>query len=426
MKRLLIWLLILGVLVGGAAAASIPLRDWWLQRTSPKFLTAKVTRGRVETAVNSTGTVKPVRTVSVGAFTSGPIKEVKVDFNSEITQPEQELALIDDRLQRAAVERDQAAVETQMAELERLKALRDQAERNEKRARNLSKKNPDYISETDMDQFTYTLLAYQAQVKLAQASIRQAEAALQNSKDQLAYTRVLGPKEINPAEGKKGKVIERKVDPGQTVAASFQTPELFIVGLEMNVHMHVYASVDEADVGLIESARKHKLRATFTVDAYPGELFDGKIHDVRLNSTTTQNVVTYPVVIDAPNPGEKLKPGMTANISFPIEAKDDVLRLPAAALRFVPQSAQVRPEDRHHLDALPANPSEGAPKRSAGERAEQARSRLRRIVWVQDGLLLRAVPVTLGLIDTQYAEVLSGDLTEDQAIVTGVESQFAR
>jgi HlyD family secretion protein len=426
MKRLLTWLLILGVLIGGGAVASVPLRDWWQKRTAPKFLTAQMSRGRVETVVNSTGTVKPVRTVSVGAFTSGPVKYVYVDFNSEITQPEQELALIDDKLQRAAVERDNAAVETQKAELQRLQDLLEQAEINLGRAEKLYKKSPDYISEADLDQFRYSVKTYESQVKLAKAAIRQAEATLQNSKDQLAYTRVLGPKEVNSWKRIKGKVIERKVDPGQTVAASFQTPELFVVGLEMDLHMHVYASVDEADVGLIEGARRQKQRATFTVDSYPGELFDGVIYDVRLNSTTTQNVVTYPVIIDAPNPGEKLKPGMTANISFPIDAKDDVLRVPAAALRFVPQAAQVRPEDRRYVDALPSNASEGAPKRSADEKAEQARKRQHRIVWVQDGLLLRAVPVTLGLMDNQYAEVVNGDLNDGQAVVTGVESPFAR
>jgi HlyD family secretion protein len=428
MKRLLVWLLILAVLVGGAAAAAVPARDWWQQRTAPKFLTAKVSRGRVETVVNSTGTVKPVRTVSVGAFTSGPVKYVYVDFNSEITKPDQELALIDDRLQAAAVARDRAAVLAQEADRNRLKILLKQAEINEARAKDLAKAGKDYISATDLLQFETTTETLKAQVQLADASIDQAKATLQNSVDQLNYTKVRGPgpDDINPAEGKKGKVIERKVDPGQTVAASFQTPELFIVGLEMDKHMHVYASVDEADVGLIEGARKQNRRATFTVDSYPGELFDGEIRDVRLNSTTTQNVVTYPVIIDAPNHGEKLKPGMTANITFPIEAKEDVLRIPAAALRFVPQSAQVRPEDRHHIDALPTSPSEGAPKRSADEKAEQARKRLRRIVWVQDGLLLRAVPVTLGLIDNQNAEVVSGDLADGQAVVTGVESPYAR
>src|SRR5207247_6022950 len=131
-----------------------------------------------------------------------------------------------------------------------------------------------------------------------------------------------------------GIVIERKVDPGQTVAASFQTPELFIVAEEMEKHMHVFASVDEADIGLIRAAQERGQVVKFTVDAYPGDLFDGKIHQIRKNSTTTQNVVTYPVVIEAPNKHLKLFPGMTANITFQIERKESALRVPAAALRF--------------------------------------------------------------------------------------------
>ena len=142
-----------------------------------------------------------------------------------------------------------------------------------------------------------------------------------------------------------------------------------------------------------------------------------------MNSTTTQNVVTYPVIIEAENPGRKLMPGMTANISFQIETKENVLRVPAAALRFVPQPSQVRPEDRQLVE-VPTNPSEGGPKRTASEKAEQSRKRHQRHIWVQDGPLLRAVPVTLGLMENQFAEVLDGDLKEGQVIVTGTESAF--
>ena len=163
----------------------------------------------------------------------------------------------------------------------------------------------------------------------------------------------------------------------------------------------------------------------FTVDAYPGGLFEGHIYQIRNNSTTTQNVVTYPVVIEAPNPGRELMPGMTASISFPIDEKDKVLRVPAPALRFVPLPAHVRPQDHHYLDALPTNKPEAVAIRSATEKAADASKRQHRVVWVQDGTLLRAVPVTLGLIDNQFGELVSGDLAEGQAVVTGTESAFA-
>jgi HlyD family secretion protein len=254
-------------------------------------------------------------------------------------------------------------------------------------------------------------------VKLAQASIKQAEANLKNSEANLGYTDICAPVD--------GIVIERKVDPGQTVAASFQTPELFTIAPDMEKHMHVYASVDEADIGQIRKAQERGKVVKFTVDAYPGDLFEGKIYQIRKNSTTTQNVVTYPVVIEAPNPDLKLLPGMTANLSFQIDVKEDVLRVPAAALRFLPLPAQVRPEDRHHVEALPAVPANGGKNSSAREKAEQLRKRQHRLVWVQDGQLLRAVPISLGLVEHQFAEILDNALTEDQAVVIGTEGAFS-
>jgi HlyD family secretion protein len=415
MRRLLKWLVILLVLAGGGAAAAVPAGRWWQQHSTPHCLTAAVTRGRVETDVNSTGTIKPVRSVSVGAFTSGPIAEVYVDYNSAVKKGDL-LALIDPSLLKATVDHDRAFVETQKADLKRVEALLHQAKNNEDRARRLLAINKDYLADTDMDQYLYTRESYEAQYRLGKSAIEQAEATLKNSLANLGYTKICSPVD--------GIVIERKVDPGQTVAASFQTPELFIVAPEMDKHMYVYASVDEADIGLIHTAQEKKRPVQFTVDAYPGDLFAGQIYQIRKNSTTTQNVVTYPVVIEAPNPDMKLLPGMTANISFLIEVKDDVPRLPAAALRFVPQPYQVRPEDRHYVETPANGPAESGVRHSASEKAEQAHQRRHRIVWVQDGLLLRAVPVTLGLIDNQYAELTDGDLAVGQAVVTGTESAF--
>jgi HlyD family secretion protein len=136
-------------------------------------------------------------------------------------------------------------------------------------------------------------------------------------------------------------------------------------------------------------------------------------------------VVTYPVLIEAGNADLKLMPGMTANISFQIDAKDNVLRLPVAALRFVPTPEEVEPDDRHYVEAITSKEDEAA-RRSAGEKAEQARNRRRRIVWVQDGALLHAVPVVLGLTESQYAEIAEGDLKEGQSVVTGLENALQR
>jgi HlyD family secretion protein len=411
---LLKWLVILGVLLGGIGFAASRAKSWLQQRSVPRYTTVAVSRGSVATAVTSTGTVKPVLSVSVGAFTSGPIARVNVDFNSVVKKGET-LALIDPRLAQATYDHDLAALEAQKADLGRVDALVQQAKNNERRARQLVKINKDYLADTDMDTYVFTTLQYEAQYRLGQAAIKQAEAQLANSKANLEYTRIISPVD--------GLVIERKVDPGQTVAASFQTPELFIIAPDMEQHMYIYASVDEADIGQIRAARDSGKQVQFTVDAYPGDLFKGTIHQVRNNSTTTQNVVTYPVVIEVPNPGLKLMPGMTANITFPIDTKEDVLRVPAAALRFSPTlPAQVRPEDRHYVEAIPTAPPTDAKKSTADEKAEQSRKRQHRIVWVKEGDLLRAVPVTLGLIDNKYAELVDGDLAEGQELVIGTET----
>ncbi|HVS40523.1 MAG TPA: efflux RND transporter periplasmic adaptor subunit [Gemmataceae bacterium] len=412
LRRLVIVGVVIGLIVGGGVAVSA----WWKTQSAAKYLTATVSRGRVETVVNSTGTIKPVRTISVGAFTSGPIAEVYVDYNSRVKEGCM-LAEIDDKLPAAAVEHDKAALDAQRADLARVQALLEQAKNNEDRARKLFAVNKDYISDTEMDQYLFARITAEKQVALSAASVKQAEAQLQNSRDNLGYTKIRSPED--------GIVMERKVDPGQTVASSYQTPELFTIGVEMEKHMFVYASVDEADVGQIREAQKQGRSVSFTVDAYPGDLFTGKIEQIRLNSTTTQNVVTYPVVIDAPNLDVKLMPGMTANLTFQIDAKDDVLRIPAAALRFAPQPSQVRPEDRRYLDGLPANSSEAAPKSTAVEKVEKAHNRQNRRVWIKDGDLLRAVPVTLGLVDNQNAEIVTGDLKEGQLVVTGNDSIFA-
>jgi HlyD family secretion protein len=418
MRRLIIWLVILGVLGGLGAAAFSPAKAWWETRLIPKYITAQVSRGKVETVVNSTGTIKPVRTVSVGAFTSGPIKYIYVDYNSKVSKggwfdPPTQLALIDPKLLQAAVDQDLAAIDAQKADRDRVQALLDQAKNNEDRAMKLYAINKDYISDTEMDQYVFSRKTLEAQLKLAQASIKQAEVKATYSRDNLAYTKIISPE--------NGVIIERKVDPGQTVVSSYQTAELFTVGVEMDQHMYIYASVDEADIGFIRRAKDEGRPVEFTVDAYPGDLFKGKIKEIRLNATTTQNVVTYPVIIETPNADLRLLPNMTANISFQTEIRENVLRIPAAALRFMPQPYQVRPEDRHYVDTQPANSSEATPKRTAAEKAEQARNRQHRRVWVQDGRLLRAVPVTLGLIENQNAEIIEADLKEGDALVTGIE-----
>ncbi|HKB39055.1 MAG TPA: efflux RND transporter periplasmic adaptor subunit, partial [Gemmataceae bacterium] len=414
MRRFFRWFLLLGVLVGivsGIYFAIASVGAYW--QSAIKYRTLPVSLGPVEAVVNSSGTVKPVRSVSVGAFVSGPIKDILVDFNS-VVKAEQPMALIDPRLLEAAYERDKASLRTQEAERDRIAALLKQSERNLDRAQKLRLVNKDYLSDSELDQFFYTVESQKAQLKLAEASISQAQANVENSKTNLGYTTIVSPVD--------GIVIERKVDQGQTVASSFQTPELFVIAVDLDKYVHVFASVDEADIGLIRGAQERKQPVKFTVDAYPEELFEGEIFQIRKNSTTTQNVVTYPVVVAAQNRDLKLMPGMTANISFRIEAKENVLRVPSAALRFFPMAHQVHPSDRHHLDGRTNGEADGPLRLSAADKAAAAKKRQRRLVWVQEGPFLRAVPVTLGLSESQFAEVVEGNLTEGQMVVTGMEN----
>jgi HlyD family secretion protein len=418
MRRLVKWLLVLAVIVGGLGAAGYSAQQYFKAKSVPRFTTATVSTGKVETVVNSTGPVKPVQSVSVGSFVSGPIAEIKVDFNDLVVK-DQLLARIDRRLSEAALERETAALDTQRAELKRIDAQLQQAVANEERAVKLQRTKKEYISEQEMDQLKFGRMALDAQKELALANIKAAQASLKNAETNLAFTEIKSP--VN------GVVIDRKVDPGQTVAAGFQTPEMFVIAPDMEKHMYVYASVDEADIGQIRAAQEQNRRVTFTVDAYPEDVFTGKIFQVRKSATTTQNVVTYPVVIEAPNPELKLMPGMTASVSFQIDVRSNVTRVPMAAIRFVPPDRLIRPEDKKYVEAKARkDPKEAEEKLSAERRAEQARERTKRVVWVAEGDKVVAIPITIGLQDGQYAELVTGDVGPGMELVTGVEGEESR
>lgn len=416
MRRVLRWLIILLVVGGVGTVVVWGLRDWWARATRPHYQTATITRGKVETVVNSTGTVKPKRTVTVGAFVSGPVEKVYAGFNSVVKEDDL-LAVIDPRLLKAAKERDEAAVATQQGEIERIRALLNQAVNNEKRAMQLREVNRDYISDQEIDQFHFNRQALEAQLRLAQATKKQAELGLENSTVNLSYTRIKAP--VN------GVVIERKVEPGQTVASMFQTPEMFIIGEDLDKVVHIYASADEADIGQIKQAQARQEPVRFTIDAYPQLVFSGLIKEVRQNSTTTSNVVTYPVIIEVPNTERKLMPGMTANITFTVDVRKDVARLPTAALRFSPPLNRVREQDRKYLQGIVTASSAGSSRMTAEDKAKAARARARRVVWVQEGDLLRAVIVRLGLIDGKFAELLSDELKEGDEVVTNIVNPLA-
>lgn len=379
----------------------------------PSWRTAKVSRGRLVFDVRATGTVDPVLKVSIGSFVSGPVIELDADFNQQVKKGDL-LARIDPRIYEAAVARDAASLETRKADVLRANALYQQAVRNEKRAVALRTENEDFISQKEMDSFHFERMSLEAQLKVAKAAVEQAEGALETSQANLGYTEIRAPVD--------GMVIDRKINPGQTLAAQFQTPELFIVAPDMEKKMLVTATVDEADIGHIIQAQEKGLPVEFTVSAYPEDTFYGTIEQIRKNSSTTENVVTYPVVVAAPNPELKLLPGMTASLSFQVDERQDVIRIPNSAIRFYPTNRmQVREEDRDILTGENDDEESELPDThlTEEERKELEIKRNRRHVWIKEGDFLRAVPIRIGLVGWKHTEMVEGNLKEEDELVIG-------
>ncbi|MFO0922930.1 MAG: efflux RND transporter periplasmic adaptor subunit [Pirellulales bacterium] len=415
MKSWLRWLLIVVFLGGGGTAAYIYGNRALKERNRVKWRTQPVTRGDITLTVNATGKVEPTQKVTVGAFVGGPVAELSVDFNSKVTKS-QVLAKIDPRIYEASVQRDSAILKTREAEVERANALLQQAINDEKRSLELNATNPTFVSQTELDQLRFNRMAREADVVVTRANVEQAKAQLDNSRANLAYTEIKSPVD--------GIIVNRKIDTGQTLTAGFQTPELFVVAPEMEQKMHIYASVDEADIGYIRKAQIDQRPVHFTVDAYSDELFEnGKIVQVRLSSSEQQNVITYPVIVETPNPEIKLLPGMTANLSFQIESREKVIKVPNAALRFYPERKRVHPDDYPILDGTKDMEEQASNltnrSQTAEEKTDANRKRSRRHVWVDDGKFLRARAVVLGISDNRYTELLEGDLKEDEELVIG-------
>ncbi|MGD0897639.1 MAG: efflux RND transporter periplasmic adaptor subunit [Thermoguttaceae bacterium] len=409
MKRLLIWLTAGGAIAGAGAAGFHHYAAFWSRGAGAAYRTAAVRRGDITAVVHSTGTVQPVLSVQIGAFVSGPIEKVFVDFNAKVKK-DQVLAQVDPRTYKWAVAHEEASLAHSRADLARVQALLQQAVRTERRSLRLQEKKA--IAEADVDQAVTDRKSLEAQVKLAEAAILECEANVATAKTNLEFTDIKSPVD--------GIVTDRKVDPGQTVAAQFQTPVLFLVAPDLEKKVYVYASVDEADIGLIRQAQSGNQPVNFTVEAYPKDVFTGSIAQVRLNPATTQNVVTYTVVVESANSALKLLPGMTASLAFQIEKHAGVLKIPNAALRLRPKAEDVVPSDRAILDS---DDDDEAP---AADPGPAAAGRNRRYVWVVRDDLLAAVEVKTGLNDKRSTELLSGDLAEGQEVAVGARSAVAK
>lgn len=309
--------------------AGLATGGWWYWRgwdgqtaaNQMKFRTAKVERGLVVEGVQASGTVQPLVLVQVGTQISGVIEKILVDFNTHVKEGDT-LALLDRRRLQSQVRQDEAALARAQADVGRVKAQLVQADREREREKTLVERK--LVAQADLDAAVATADSLQAQLEVALAAVQQSEAQLQGDRVNLEYATIVSPVE--------GVVVSRNIDVGQTVAASLSAPTLFVIANDLT-KIQVQASVPEADIGRIH---EHQ-RVTFSVDAHPDRAFDGEVSQIRLASTTVQNVVTYTVMVDASNPEGLLLPGMTANATFEVaRSAADALRVPASALRLQP------------------------------------------------------------------------------------------
>ena len=309
----------------------------------PRFLTDSATVGDVIETIQSTGTVQPVTQVQVGAQVSGRISKRYVDFNSMVKKGDL-LVEMDPLIYQANVARDRAGVRTAQASIEGAKASLSLAKANYDRAILLHGQG--LLGEADMLTAKGGFEQAVANLHGAEAQLTTANASLKNSETNLTYTKIYAPID--------GVVVSRSIDEGQTVAASFQAPVLFTIAQDLR-NMNVLADIDEADLGRLKGSKNPEVDVQ--VAAFPGEIFKGKLQEVRYNATTTQGVVTYPAVVVVENPDLKLFPGMTATISIRTASVKHTVRVPNAALRYRP-TPPLGPDGK----PLPIHPEAPLPK----------------------------------------------------------------
>jgi HlyD family secretion protein len=369
--------------------AALLIYYFYIGRTpSVRLITAPVTVGNVVRGVTATGTVNPVITVQVGSYVSGPISAIYADFNTPV-KAGQLIAKIDPRPFQVKVDQTAAALALAKAQLGK-----DQADLVYKKLtfeRNVRLLKGKAISEDTLDAARSAYDQAAAQVELDRANVQEQQANLGEAQVNLGYTSIISPVD--------GTVISRNVDVGQTVAASFQTPTLFLIAKDLT-QMQVDTNVSESDIGNVRNGQP----GDFSVDAFPGRVFEGTVAQVRQAPITVQNVVTYDVVVTAANPEFLLKPGMTANMTIVTARRDNVLRVPVQALRFSPKGERAAAGDG------------AAPSKRVGQVSEKSAREKR--VWVDDHGVLKPVSIVTGLDDGNNVEVLSGDLKEGDLVVT--------
>lgn len=348
-----------------------------------EYVTDKVARGDLKVTVTATGTVEPVTTVTVGSEVSGRLEKVLVDYNDQVKRG-QVLAELDTATLEMTVAKSKANLDDARATVLQYEATLIETTAKWKRYRDLSRQNA--ISKLDFDTSYADLKRAEANLASARAKVKSYEAQL--SADETSLSKAIIKSPID------GVVIERDVEPGQTVAATFETPTLFTLADDLR-HMELQVKVDEADVGEVRAAQK----ATFTVDAYPNRRFEAEIEKVRYASTTTNNVVSYVAVLTVDNSELLLRPGMTATAEIVTAEKKDALLVPNGATRFTP-------------------PDVKAPEARVSEKGI-----VEKYVWVlKDGKPV-AVPLQLGLTNGQKTEILAGDIAPDAVVITDVKTK---
>jgi HlyD family secretion protein len=383
-SKIVLGVAVAAVLIGGTV--------WAIQRQAAqdpekRYKLATVEQGAVTQTVSANGTLNPVVLVSVGTQVSGTVKKLYVDFNDPVKKG-QPLLELDDALVSASERQSAASVANAQAGLELAQA-------NEARIKQLF--GQEYVSKQEYDQSRQALKSAQAQLALARA---------QNERDRanLNFTVIRSPVD--------GVVIDRVVDLGQTVAASFQTPTLIKIAQDLS-EMRIDTSFAEADIGLIREGQK----ARFTVDAFPSRSFVGEVQQIRLNPTNQQNVVTYNVRINVANPELVLLPGMTAYVNIGVQQRDDVLLVPNAALRFKPAETADKAAENGQKPAPATNGAAPAAGGKGKKRDGQSGT-----VYVLDGGELKPVGVQLGITDNRNTEILGGELQAGERIVIGENS----
>lgn len=400
MKKIL---LIVTVLVLAAAGAG-----YYFYKRTPEisYKTAKIEKGTIVSTVAATGNLSAVTTVQVGTQVSGTIQKLYVDFNSRVKKG-QAIAEIDPSLFNASVEQSQGNYLSAEANLQKAKVTLADAERTGSRNKKLL--SDGIISQGDFDAAETALQSARAAVKAAEGTVAQTRGSLMQAKTNLRYSVIRSPVD--------GVIISRAIDVGQTVAASFQTPTLFTIAQDLT-KMQIEVSVDEADISRIRMDQK----ASFTVDSYPEQTFRGKVVQIRSAPIITQNVVTYVVVVNVDNSELKLKPGMTANVSIEVAKKDDVLKLPPAALRFKPKTKGDVSKDKGMAER-----SSAAGQRPAGGSGMaggmgkpgggKGKDKSQQVYTLKDGKPV-ASTVKTGIANNSSIELVESELKEGDEVIT--------